>query len=393
MSEQEVAVRLDGFAFAGKRLLVVIPDGTRTAPMQMLYRQLCRRLLPGCEQLDFLIALGTHPLMSEAEIDRLVGPRQPGTRVLNHRWDLPDTFVEVGKISQEETWELSEGRLRLEVPIRVNRLLLEYDRVLLLGPVFPHEVAGFSGGSKYIFPGVGGGEVIHFTHWLGALVTSFATIGVEDTAVRRTIELAAERVPCERTAICLVTSSQGLHGMFIGPPREAWRQAAALSAQVHVRYHDQPYQRVLSLVPERYQDLWTGAKGMYKVEPVVAEGGEVVLHAPHITEVSYTHGHLLDQIGYHVRDYFTKQWERFREFPWGVLAHSTHLRGCGTFEDGVEKPRVELVLATGIEPERCRRLGLGYRDPATIDPADWERPGSLLVPNAGEILHRLKSYA
>ncbi|MCA9796630.1 MAG: DUF2088 domain-containing protein, partial [Candidatus Eremiobacteraeota bacterium] len=327
MSEQEVAASLDDFAFEGQRLLVVIPDGTRTAPMPMLYRQLCRRLLPSCEQLDFLIALGTHPLMSEAEIERLVGPLQPGTRVFNHRWDRPDTFVEVGKISEEETWELSEGRLRLEVPIRVNRMLLEYDRVLLLGPVFPHEVAGFSGGSKYIFPGVGGAEVIHFTHWLGALVTSFATIGVRDTAVRRTIELAAERVPCERTAICLVTSAEGLHGMFIGPPRQAWSQAAALSAEVHVRYHDQPYQRVLSLVPERYQDLWTGAKGMYKVEPVVADGGEVVIHAPHISEVSYTHGHLLDQIGYHVRDYFTKQWERFRDVPWGVLAHSTHLRG------------------------------------------------------------------
>jgi hypothetical protein len=141
-----------------------------------------------------------------------------------------------------------------------------------------------------------------------------------------------------------------------------------------------------------YDDLWTAAKGMYKLEPAIADGGEVVIYAPHITEVSYTHGHIIDQIGYHVRDYFLKQWDRFEDYPWGVLAHSTHLRGIGTFENGVERPRIRVTLATSIPEERCRRINLGYMDPATIDIAEWEgreAEGILVVPKAGEMLYKI----
>jgi len=141
-----------------------------------------------------------------------------------------------------------------------------------------------------------------------------------------------------------------------------------------------------------YDDIWTAAKGMYKMEPAIADGGEVIIYAPHITEISYTHGQIIDQIGYHVRDYFLKQWERFKDYPWGVLAHSTHLRGVGTFENGVENPRIQVTLATGIPEERCRHVNLGYLDPATIDMTEWEGredEGILVVPKAGEMLYRM----
>jgi len=143
-----------------------------------------------------------------------------------------------------------------------------------------------------------------------------------------------------------------------------------------------------------YDDIWTAAKGMYKMEPAIADGGEVVIYAPHIDEISYTHGHVIDQIGYHVRDYFVKQWDRFKDYPWGVLAHSTHLRGVGAFEDGVETPRIRVTLATRIPRERCERVNLGYRDPDTVDLDAWrgrEEEGILLVPKAGEMLYRVKS--
>ena len=184
-----------------------------------------------------------------------------------------------------------------------------------------------------------------------------------------------------------------LAGLFIGDSTAAWSKAAGLSAKVHVRYLDRPYRQVLAEMPRMYDDLWTGGKGMYKLEPVIADGGEVIIYAPHITEVSYTHGRILDEIGYHVRDYFVKQWDRFKDYPWGVLAHSTHVRGMGTYENGIERPRVQVTLATGIPPERCRRLNLGYRDPASIDVKSFagrEDEGILCVPHAGEILYRLK---
>lgn len=384
----------------GKEIVVVVPDGTRTAPVDLFYRLLCEELHPRVERLTFLIALGTHRHMTEDEIDSLVGmtrtereQRFPRSEVINHHWEKAETFHQVGLLTREETSRLSRGRLCEDVPININRRLVEADFGIIVGPVFPHEVAGFSGGSKYLFPGISGPEVINFTHWLGALVTSQATIGVRETAVRQAIELAASRVPTPRMAFCLVTSKKGLHGIFHGAVKDAWLRATELSSEVHIEWHPRKYQKVLSLVAERYQDLWTGAKGMYKVEPVIADGGEVVIYAPHIEEFSYTHGAVLEQLGYHIRDYFLSDWDRFKDFPWGVLAHSTHLRGDGEMRDGVECPRIGVTLASGISPERCWAMNLNYLDPAGIDSKEWENrqaEGVLLVPNAGETLFRVR---
>ncbi len=255
------------------------------------------------------------------------------------------------------------------------------------------EVAGFSGGNKYFVPGVSGQEVIDVTHWLGALLTSKEIIGVADTPMRRLINRAASLIPTPSSLIAMVMHGMDLRGIFVGEMDETWHAATELSGALDIVFVDRPYRRVLSLVPEMYDDLWTGAKGMYKLEPAIADGGEVVIWAPHITEVSYVHGKYIDEVGYHVRDYFTAQWERFEHIPWGILAHSTHLRGAGTFENGEERARIDVTLATGIPKERCERIGLGYLDPASIDPEEWadrEDEGILLVRRAGEQLYRVK---
>jgi nickel-dependent lactate racemase len=151
---------------------------------------------------------------------------------------------------------------------------------------------------------------------------------------------------------------------------------------------------MLSVMPAMYDDLWTAAKGAYKTEPAVADGGEVIVYAPHVREVSYVHGRLIDQIGYHCRDYFLAQWERFASYPGGILAHSTHVKGLGTYDPrrGIESPRITVTLATGISRERCDRINLAYRDPSTIDMHEWSPEndgGSRLVPRAGELLFRV----
>ena len=133
---------------------------------------------------------------------------------------------------------------------------------------------------------------------------------------------------------------------------------------------------------------------MYKLEPVVADGGELIIYAPHIKEVSVTHGDIIEKIGYHTRDYFVKQMEKFSDTPGGVMAHSTHVKGIGSFDDGIEKPRINVVLATGIPEEICRKINLGYRDPNSINIEEWkdkEDEGILYVPKAGEWLYRLKN--
>ncbi len=395
---------LDRLNLTGARVLVVIPDGTRTAPIPMIYQLLGELLDPNAERIDYLIALGTHPPMDDAAKSKLLGtPVTDGlagrSRVFNHRWERHETFVTMGTIVAEEVARVTGGLMSVEIPVCLNRLLGEpggespYDHIIVCGPVFPHEVAGFSGGNKYYVPGVAGQEIIDITHWVGALMMSRHIIGVADTPVRRLIDLASAMIPTPRSLIAMVMHGQALHGLFVGDMETTWREATVLSAELDIVWVGRPFKRVLSVMPEMYDDLWTGAKGMYKMEPAIADGGEVVIYAPHITEVSYVHGHHLDEVGYHVRDYFTAQWERFKHIPWGVLAHSTHLRGDGTFSDGVEKPRIRVTLATGIPQERCERIGLGYLDPQSVDFDEWEGREDediLFVPRAGEKLYRLK---
>lgn len=389
----------------GKRVLVLIPDATRSMPLPLFFRLLVRHLAPRARQVDFIVALGTHPPLSEAELLRLVGltAEQKATEyaaigLLNHAWRDAGALALLGHLPAAEVAELSGGLLATEVPVRLNCRVLDYDQLLVCGPVFPHEVVGFSGGNKYFFPGIAGPDIIDFTHWLGALLTSYAIIGTPDTPVRRVIDRAATLIPRERFALCSVIAPGEGHanvaGLYFGTPEAAWRAAADLSAQVHIRYVEQPYQRVLSVLPEMYTEIWVGAKGMYKLEPVVADGGEVIIYAPHVREISVVHGAVIREIGYHVRDYFTAQWERFKHYPWGVLAHSTHLRGAGRYADGIEAPRIQVTLATGISAAECRAVNLGYRDPASIDPAAWQAAddaNTLVVPRAGELLFRLKA--
>jgi nickel-dependent lactate racemase len=385
----------------GKRVLIIIPDRTRTAPIPQMFRLFHELLGESVAALDYLIALGTHKLLSEESINKHVGVTQEeragkyaNVRIFNHRWDKPETFVSVGRIGAAEIEEITGGLMRQEVDVRLNRLVFDYDQLIICGPTFPHEVVGFSGGNKYLFPGIGGAEVINFSHWLGALITSYEVIGTKYTRVRRVIDRAASCVNRPKLCFSMVVKDKDLAGLFTGTPEEAYAAAADLSAKLHIKWLDRRFRRVLSVVPLMYDDIWTAAKGMYKLEPVVEDGGEVIIYAPHIDEISYTHGALLHEVGYHVRDYFLKQWDRFQNYPGGVLAHSTHLRGLGEFdvETGTERPRINVTLATRIPEERCRSLNLNYIDPDSINVDEWqgrEDEGILLVKQAGEMLYRL----
>jgi nickel-dependent lactate racemase len=383
----------------GKSALFVIPDSTRSFPSKLVLEAIHGALSGRASRIDFLIALGTHRPMSDEAIRAMfrvseeeMRTRYSDVRVFNHAWNDPAALREIGVIGSGRIAELTGGRFAQDVPASVNKLLFEYDRVFIVGPVFPHEVVGFSGGHKYLFPGVGNAEFINFFHWFAALITNPKIIGNEDTPVRALIEEAAAMLPFRAAAFCLAMRGEELAGIaYSEDTREAWREACALSRRLHIVYCDRPYSSVLACAPRMYDELWTGGKCAYKTESVVADGGEVIIYAPHISEVSFTHGAILDEIGYHVRDYFTAQWDRFKGYPWGVIAHSTHVRGIGAYEGGVERPRIAVKLATGIPRERCERVGLEYLDWRGIDPREWQgRPDRLYLEHAGETLYRLK---
>ena len=386
--------------YKDKKVLVLTPDATRTSPLPTMIHLLRKIIGEKAERLDFMVALGTHQPMKEEKILELYGitpsERQSifkDSLILNHEWYTEGTLKKIGKLTKKDIEEITDGLFSEEIDIVINRRIYDYDLILILGPVFPHEVVGYSGGNKYLFPGISGGEFVHFFHWLGAVITCWKTIGFKHTPVREVVNRATSFVDIPRYNISMVVRPDNhLAGLYVGTPEDAWEAAAELSSKVHVVYKDKPYKTVLGRAPEMYDEIWTAGKVMYKLEPVVAEGGKLIIYAPHIKEVSLTWGKYLDKIGYHVRDYFLKRMEKFKDIPLGVLAHSTHVRGLGTFENGVEKPRIDVILATGIPEEKCRSINLGYMDPEKINLDDYknrEDEGILFVDHAGEVLHRL----
>lgn len=394
-----IASRIPTADYEGQRVLLIVPDSTRTAPLDVIFPALRQLLSPVARQLTVLVALGTHRPMPEDRIRAMLGVAGDDpcddVEFCNHEWDNPEALEQIGMLSSEDTAAISDGVLSLDVPVQINRRVHQHDIVLIAGPVFPHEVVGFSGGNKYFFPGVAGPELLNFFHWLGALITNVGIIGIEDTPVRRVVDRAATMIRTPRRCLTFVVAADAApYDMFYGTPEDAWRQAAAVSGRVHIKRKPHPFHTVLSCAPPMYDELWVAGKCMYKLEPVVADGGELIIYAPHMHAISATHGKRIEEVGYHVRDYFTRQWDRFRQIPWGVLAHSTHVRGSGTFENGVERPRVTVTVASQLSPELCERINLSYRNPADIDVesyANREEEGVLLVRKAGEHLYRLQS--
>ena len=388
--------------YRGKRVLLIVPDGTRTAPVGLLFKTLHKQIGAATAAFDVMIALGTHQPMSESavcgrlEIDAPERQKQyKAVRFFNHAWSDPAALRNIGTIPAAEIRQLTGGAFEMDVPVEVNRQVFDYDQIIIVGPVFPHEVVGFSGGNKYLFPGVSGPQVLNFFHWLGAVVTNPMIIGQKWTPVRKVVDRAASMVSVEKLCFCMVVTPQNeLAGLFASTPEAAWDHASELSRKVHITYKEKAFHTILSCAPPMYDELWTGGKSFYKLEPVLADGGELIIYAPHITEVCVSHGKTIEAVGYHCTDYFLKQWDKFKSYPWGVLAHSTHVYGLGTYENGVETPRARATLATGIPEAMCRKINLGYRDPKSINIEDYanrEDEGVLLVRKAGEMLYHLKN--
>lgn len=397
LSEQALAqIPLDR-----KRVLVVIPDTTRHAMLPLFFKILYQILGTKVSALDYLVATGTHQPMEIEKILRHVGitPEEYKTKYskikfYNHSHNDPAQLKTIGSLTGSEMSELSNGLFTDRVDITINKRIFEYDQLILISPVVPHETVGFSGGNKYFFPGIGGSEIIQTFHWIGALITNPVVNGVKDTPVRRVINRSASFVQVPRLCFAFVVDDHAVTSLFIGSPEESWEKAAECSSKIHIRYVDRPYQKVLGIAPTIYEDIWVAGKVMYKHEPIIADGGEVIIYAPHIKEISYTHGKEIRKVGYHTRDYFVKQWERFTGMSKLILAHSTNVRGIGSYENGIESPRIQVTLATSIPEDDCRSVNLGYADYRSINIADWkarQNEDLLVVENAGQLLYRLRN--
>ncbi|NLF58005.1 MAG: DUF2088 domain-containing protein, partial [Candidatus Hydrogenedens sp.] len=276
----------------GKKVLFIIPDQTRSMPMPLMFRALYDAVFPRALQMDYLIALGTHPPMTDGMINALLGitPEERAGRygrigIYNHEWQNPEALAVLGTITEDEISEISGGLMRQSAEVAINRRVLDYDLVCVVGPVFPHEVVGFSGGNKYFFPGVSGADILNLFHWLGALITNYAINGTKHTPVRAVVNRAAAMIPVEKRCFCLTQVKKDTRAVFFGTPEEAWDTAADLSAKTHIIYKDRPFKSVLAMAPPMYDEIWVAGKCMYKLEPVVADDGELIIYGKHIKEI------------------------------------------------------------------------------------------------------------
>lgn len=382
----------------GERVLAIISDKTRDDNTHLLF-PIANEVLTkrGVASLDALVAQGTHSPMSESQKRSKIGCAAFAGNLFDHRWDEPDELITIGELSAETVRQLTNGLVDHAVPVTINKLLASgiYDRVLVFGATVPHEVAGFAGGAKYFFPGVAGPELTHATHWLGALAGIENIIGRVETPTRHLIEAATDFITAQIISFNTVVSRDEdeliTYALFTGDIREAFRKAAKVSRQVHIRYTGRKYKKVIALLDPHYDELWVGGKASYKLGAIIEEGGELIIYAPHLTKLSETHGALIEKYGYapleSVRDMLGVS-EELRE-NLCIAAHLAHVSYAGRLdEQGKVVPRYRITMASGLDEETCRKVNLGYVDYRTFD-CEVEDPDTVVVRNAGRDLYQV----
>jgi nickel-dependent lactate racemase len=393
----------------GARVLAIIPDKTRDDNTDVLFPFAAEILAArGAEKFDALVAQGTHMPMTEAEKRAKVGLAEGASlpllgQIFDHQWNRPEELVDLGELSAERVSELTGGLITDSVRVNLNRLLAPgvYDTVLIFGATVPHEVAGFAGGAKYFFPGVAGPNLTHATHWLGALASIENIIGRVETPTRHMIEAAADLVPARVISVNSVvtrTEEERLrtHALFCGGFREAFRSAAEVSRQVHIKYTGRKFRRVVALLDEHYDELWVGGKASYKLGGIIEEGGELVIYAPHLRAISETHGLLIEKYGYapidRVREMVALSTELRSNLA--VAAHLAHVSYAGSRDEtGKVVPRYKITMAAALDEATCRRVNLGFMDHREFRREDFDGdPDTLVVERAGRDLYLVEPH-
>jgi nickel-dependent lactate racemase len=385
----------------GARVLAIIPDKTRDDNTDVLF-PFAAEILSARQvaQFDALIAQGTHvPMTDEEKRTKIGGSAVAGLGdIFDHQWNVPEELTTIGELSDARVKELTGGLLTEAVSINLNRRLGPgvYDTILIFSSTVPHEVAGFAGGAKYLFPGVAGPDLTHATHWLGALASIENVIGRVETPTRHMIEAAADFVDAQIITLNSVVTREAnnrlrTHALFAGDFRESFRRAAAVSQQVHIKYTGRKYKRVVALLDEHYDELWVGGKASYKLGGIIEEGGELIIYAPHLRSISETHGRLIEKYGYapldRVREMVALSTELQNNLA--VAAHLAHVSYAGKRDDqGRVVPRYKITMASALDEETCRRVHLGFMDQKKFRRKDYENDGdTLVVERAGRDLY------
>ena len=385
----------------GARVLAIIPDKTRDDNTDVLF-PFTAEILSARQvaKFDALVAQGTHvPMTDNEKRTKIGGNTLSGLgEIYDHQWNVPEQLATIGELSAARVTELTGGLLTDAVSINLNRRLGpgSYDTIIIFSSTVPHEVAGFAGGAKYLFPGVAGPDLTHATHWLGALASIENVIGRVETPTRHMIEAAADFVSAQIITLNSVVTREAdnrlrTHALFAGDFRDSFRLAAEVSREVHIKYTGRKYKRVVALLDEHYDELWVGGKASYKLGGIIEEGGELIIYAPHLRSISETHGRLIEKYGYapldRVREMVALSTELQNNLA--VAAHLAHVSYAGKRdEQGRVVPRYQITMASALDEETCRRVRLGFMDQRQFRREDYENDSNtLVVERAGRDLY------
>jgi len=392
-----------------KKILVLFPDYTRTDFTHIIAPHIISRFKGST--IDFLNAGGTHRPMADDEFMAKLGIGKdiPGIRFLNHNFSDPLTLTTIGQVGSKLVKDKTSGMLDRDINITVNRILFSnYELILVISGTVPHEAAGYSGGLKIFFPGISGPHVIDLFHWAAVLVGIKEIIGTVDNNARDIINCGAktifEKINCPIHSFNMVNTEedwktvpvglyidQGFNGFI-----SAYKKASKASSKVHVRYIDEPLSHVVQKIPANYDEIWLAGKGSYKLQKpgVLKKGAEVIIYAPHI-KCFHTNPKIeedLFSLGYHCRDNICSMVDEEAKISKNAVAHLINVCGPGIFnrKTGGEDLDFKVTLATAIPEDECKKIGLSYRDPATIKKSDYKGQGKLWIEEGGKYLYDIK---
>ena len=279
-----------------EKILVLPPDITRLPSnagklTQILYQNWYQRSRSSERRFDILPAIGTHSPMTPGQIEKMFGSMEEAT-FYDHDWR--NGLQRMGKVPAKVVHELSKGKLQYDILVEVNQRIVQgdYDLVLSIGQVVPHEVVGMANGFKNVLVGTGGSEMINKSHFMGAVNGIEQMLGRTDTSVRNMFNYAHQNYLKQIGIVYLMTvmgpNSSGetvMRGLYAGNDQEAFEEAANLSRQINFNLLDKPLERaVVYLDPIEFKSTWLGNKAIYRTRMAMADKGELIIIAPGLKE-------------------------------------------------------------------------------------------------------------
>ena len=350
-----------------KKLLLLPPDHTRLNSQAGKITNIIWNELHDKCQIDIMPALGTHAPMGETELKLMFGDTIPLDKYLVHDWR--NDVVTLGKADSKLISELSGGKLDYEVNIQVNKILFEdYDLILSIGQVVPHEVVGMANYTKNIMVGVGGSDIINKSHFLGAVSNLEKIMGHADSPVRRLFNYGVNTFLADRPIVYMLTvmskdentGKMAMRGFFSGDNEDAFKLAAKLSVETNLQLLDAPLKKVVVyLDPEEFKSTWLGNKAVYRTRMAIADDGELIILAPGLKEFGEDkeNDRLIRKYGYKGTEYTLKMVSENEELQKGLgaAAHFIHGSSEGRFS-------ITYCPGPGVTEEEIKSVGFEYGD-------------------------------